>query len=123
MRTPFGCVTAGFTGMVDGCWWKAAGGRYDGAVVMLRLPFQERRGSKSPTYSISGSCRLSFWRLQGGPVRPGPRMNGAFDSPVNTEGAFDYSVLRADYADAMLSNSCGISASVIPAMLMLPLKK
>jgi hypothetical protein len=33
---------------------------------------------------------------------------GAFDSPVNTEGAFDYSVLRADYEDAMLSNSCGI---------------
>jgi hypothetical protein len=53
----------------------------------------------------------------------GPRTNGAFDSPVNTEGAFDYSVLRADYADAMLSNSCGISASVIPVMLMLPLKK
>ena len=48
---------------------------------------------------------------------------GAFDSPVNTEGAFDYSVLRADYADAMLSNSCGISASVIPAMLMLLLKE
>ena len=50
-------------------------------------------------------------------------MNGRVDSPVNTEGGFDYSVLRADYADAMLSNSCGISASVIPAMLMLPLKK
>jgi hypothetical protein len=48
---------------------------------------------------------------------------GAFDSPVNTQGAFDYSALRADYEDAMLSNSCGISASVIPAMLMLLLKE
>jgi|ERR1035438_9822033 hypothetical protein len=48
---------------------------------------------------------------------------GAFDSPVNTQGAFDYSVLRADYEDAMLSNSCGIGASVIPAMLMVLLKE
>src|ERR1700722_4810192 len=47
MRMPFGCAITGFTATEDGCWWKAAGSSFAGAVVMPPpfpiLPFCQER--------------------------------------------------------------------------------